>query len=128
MPYSSEHPTHALLTPEQANLIAQNFSAFAEPTRARLVFTLAQGEQNVSSLAEMVGASISTVSHHLARLRDLHLVKTRRVANQVFYCVDDAHIAAIYREMLAHLDHVKRNLPDHDLDSLFGFQEATEKG
>ena len=60
--------------------------------------------------------SASAVSHHLARLRDIRLVQTRRAGNQVFYSVDDAHVANLFREALHHLDHVKRNLPDHDRD------------
>ena len=41
------------------------------------------------------------------------LVRTRRAGNQVIYSVDDAHVAALFREALYHLDHVRRNLPDH---------------
>jgi hypothetical protein len=41
------------------------------------------------------------------------VVRTRRAGNQVFYSIDDTHVAALFREALHHLDHVRRNLPDH---------------
>lgn len=40
------------------------------------------------------------VSHHLARLRDTRLVRTRREGNQVFYSIDSSHVAALIREAL----------------------------
>ena len=106
----------APLPPEQADFAAQTFAALGDRTRSRIVYALTQGEQSVNALAEMAGVSASAVSHHLAHLRDIRLVKTRRAGNQVFYSVDDAHIANLFREALYHLDHVKRNLPDHDRD------------
>src|SRR3990172_2552053 len=101
------------LPTDQADFMAQTFAALGDPTRARIVFTLTQREQSVNALAEIAGASASAVSHHLARLRAIRLVKTRRAGNQVFYSVDDAHVANLFREALYHLDHVKRSLPDH---------------
>ena len=102
-----------LLPLEQAKFVAQTFAALGDPTRARIVFALTQGEQSVNALAELTNVSVSAVSHHLARLRNIRLVKARRAANQVFYSVDDAHVAQLYQEALFHLDHLKRNLPDH---------------
>jgi ArsR family transcriptional regulator, lead/cadmium/zinc/bismuth-responsive transcriptional repressor len=105
---------HALdLDFEQTVLVAQTFAALGDPTRARIVYALTQGEQNVSALAVLTGVSLSAVSHHLARLRGIRLVKARRVGNQVLYSVDDAHVAQLFREALFHLDHVKQGLPDH---------------
>ena len=106
--------TTAPLSPQQVNFAAQTFAALSDSTRARIVYALTQGEQSVNALAEMAGVSASAVSHHLVRLRDIRLVKTRRAGNQVFYSVDDVHVANLFREALYHLDHVRRNLPDHD--------------
>jgi hypothetical protein len=38
-------------------------------------------------------------------------VRARRRGNQVFYCVDDAHVSRLYQEALNHLQHVRANLP-----------------
>jgi len=117
MTKSNGHIPPSALTPEQAKFIADNFAALGDPSRARIVFVLTQGEQSVNTLAEIAEISPSATSHHLARLRNLRLVKTRRVSNQVFYKVDDTHVSGLFREMLAHLDHIKQNLPDHSIGS-----------
>ena len=114
---TSAHQRRAVsLPPEQADFAAQTFAALGDRTRTRIVYALTRGEQSVNALAEIAGVSASAVSHHLARLRDIRLVKTRRAGNQVFYSVDDVHVANLFREALYHLDHVKRHLPDHDRD------------
>jgi len=117
MASSDQHIATTFLAAEQAAFIAENFAALGDPSRARIVFALTRGEQSVNALAEIAGISASAVSHHLARLRGLRLVKARRAANQVFYRVDDEHVARLYHEMLSHLDHLRRNLPDHAVES-----------
>lgn len=74
---------------------------------------LTDREYSVNELAQHVGVTSSAVSHQLARLRAIRLVHTRRSGNQIYYSIDDAHIAALFREALYHLDHVRRNLPDN---------------
>jgi DNA-binding transcriptional ArsR family regulator len=99
------------LTSDQAALVADIFSALADPTRARIVFALTHGEFSVNMLASMADVSPSAVSHHLARLRSSRLVRPRRAANQVFYTIDDAHVSRLFYEAIHHLDHVRQNLP-----------------
>ena len=99
------------LPADQAELLAQIFAALGDPTRARIVFALTRGEHSVNALAEMAGVSASAVSHHLARLRGIRLVRAQRRGNQVFYCVDDAHVSRLYLEALNHLQHVQATLP-----------------
>ena len=111
MPTSGEHVLPEQLSIDQAEEIAQTFAALADPTRLRVVYALIRGEQSVNVLAELAGVSASAVSHHLARLRDIRLVASHRVANQVFYSVDDLHMEALFREAINHLDHVRRHLP-----------------
>lgn len=96
---------------DQAEQLAQIFAALGDPTRARIVYALTRGEHSVNALAEMAGVSASAVSHHLARLRGIRLVRARRRGNQVFYCVDDAHVSRLYLEALNHLQHVQATLP-----------------
>ena len=99
------------LPSDQAELLAQIFAALGDPTRTRIVFALTRGEHSVNALAEMADVSASAVSHHLARLRGIRLVRAQRRGNQVFYCVDDAHVSRLYLEALNHLLHVQVTLP-----------------
>lgn len=93
--------------------VAATFKVLSDPTRAQLVYLLTQKAYSVNELSEQVAVSASAVSHHLARLRASRLVKTRRDGNQIFYSIDDSHVAALFREALYHLDHVRQKLPDH---------------
>jgi ArsR family transcriptional regulator, lead/cadmium/zinc/bismuth-responsive transcriptional repressor len=93
--------------------VVEIFKSLSDPTRAQLVFLLTEQEYSVNDLAAIVEVTASAVSHHLAKLRSARLVRTRRSGNHIYYSVDDAHVAALFREALYHLDHVRRNLPDH---------------
>ena len=93
--------------------VVATFKALSDSTRAQLVYLLTEKEYSVNELSECVAVSASAVSHHLAKLRAIRLVRTRREGNQIFYSIDDSHVAALFREALHHLDHVRKNLPDH---------------
>ncbi len=93
--------------------VVSTFKALSDSTRAQLVYLLTKQEYSVNELSECVTVSASAVSHHLGKLRAIRLVRTRREGNQIFYSIDDSHVAALFREALYHLDHVRQNLPDH---------------
>ena len=64
---------------------AQVLKALGHPSRLFLVDHLARGERCVCELTALVGADVSTVSRHLAVLRDAGLVADERRGAQVFY-------------------------------------------
>ena len=106
------------LLPEELLIdVVNTFKALSDPTRAQLVYLLTQREYSVTELSKYVPVSASAVSHHLAKLRSLRLVHVKREANQVFYSIDDSHVAALFREALSHLDHVQQNSLDHPYES-----------
>jgi len=59
--------------------------ALAHPTRLFLVEKLADGERCVCELTEEIGDDISTVSKHLALLRDSGVLTSERRGQQIFY-------------------------------------------
>ena len=60
--------------------------AMAHPTRMFIVDELSRsGERCVRELTEMIGADISTVSKHLAVLKNAGLIGDDKRGNQVFY-------------------------------------------
>jgi hypothetical protein len=38
-------------------------------------------------------------------LRQMRLVRARKLGRQVFYCLDDDHVAALFRQGLDHVRH-----------------------
>ena len=64
---------------------ARVIKAMAHPARLFMVDRLAQGEQTVGELQGLVGSDISTVSKHLAVLRNAGIIQDDKRGNQVFY-------------------------------------------
>ena len=115
-----QHPAVVGVPTLSADLLlgaVEIFNALGDPTRAQLVYMLTKREYSVNELSQHVGVTASAVSHHHAKLRAIRLVHTRRSGNQIYYSIDDSHIAALFHEALYHLDHVRENLPDHPYQS-----------
>ena len=97
-----------ILPEDLLNEIVETFRMLSDPTRAQLVYLLTRQEYSVNELSDFVQVTASAVSHHLAKLRAVKLVRTRREGNQIFYSIDDRHVAALFVEALSHLDHVRQ--------------------
>jgi ArsR family transcriptional regulator, lead/cadmium/zinc/bismuth-responsive transcriptional repressor len=95
---------------------AETFGALADPSRAQIVAVLIGHELSVGDVAASVGLTQSATSHHLRLLRDRRLVRHHRHGNQVYYSVDDVHVAAMFAEAFRHMRHVHEALPDHPYD------------
>ncbi len=85
----------------------------ADPTRVRLVWTLADREMSVNELAEAVDKPAHGVSQHLAKLRMARVVRTRRQANQMFYRLEDFHVRQLVEDAVYHGEHATEGLPNH---------------
>ncbi len=64
---------------------AKVMKALAHPSRLFIVDELSRGERCVCELTEMIGADVSTVSKHLALLKQSGVVLDERRGQQVFY-------------------------------------------
>jgi len=64
---------------------ARVIKAMAHPTRLFIVDQLSHKERCVCELTEMVGADMSTVSKHLAILKDAGIVQDEKRGSQVYY-------------------------------------------
>jgi len=70
----------------QYNARAKLVKAMAHPTRLFVVDELSQhGQRCVCELTEMIGADMSTVSRHLAVLKNAGIVGDEKRGSQVFY-------------------------------------------
>ena len=110
-PTEAIHPAEvararAQLAPDQTYQdLADLFGALADPTRAKIVATLARQELCSCDVAAVAGVSRSAASQHLRLLRTLRLVKSRRAGKLVYYSLDDTHVAALLDVGLAHVGH-----------------------
>jgi len=66
---------------------AEIIKALAHPSRLFIIDQITNGERNVQDLTCLVGADISTVSKHLAILKNAGIVKIDKRGAQVFYSI-----------------------------------------
>jgi ArsR family transcriptional regulator len=85
--------------------LADLFSALSDPTRLRIISVLLEGERNVGDIASQLAMTESAVSHQLRGLRQMRLVRSRKDGRQVFYALDDDHVAKLYLLGLDHVEH-----------------------
>jgi ArsR family transcriptional regulator len=92
----------------QANTLtslARMFQAFGDCNRLKIMLAVQDQELCVCELGELLEMSAPAVSHHLRRLKDLSLVRTRREGKLVFYSLDDQHIRDLLVTGRAHVEH-----------------------
>ncbi len=82
LPDAEDMATHAAAA-------AELLKALAHPARLMVMCRLVDGEASVGELQQQVGLSMSALSQHLAVLRELSLVTTRRQSQTIFYSLAD---------------------------------------
>jgi hypothetical protein len=83
------------------DLVLAFFKALADESRLRIVGILASGERSVDELAALLELRAPTVSHHLARLRDLGVVSMRAEGNLHLYRLEADRLRGLSRHVLA---------------------------
>ena len=83
MPHNAR-PVHEV----KANL----FKVLGHPARVRILELLRSGERSVGALQSELGLDSGGTSQHLAALRRIGLVESRRDGTSVYYRVDDEHV------------------------------------
>jgi DNA-binding transcriptional ArsR family regulator len=98
---------------EQVDLAVEVFRMLADATRVRLLWALVDRELPVNELAEQLGKPPASVSQHLAKLRMARLVRTRRSGTQVFYRVENEHVAQLVTDAVFNAEHAGSGVPGH---------------
>jgi len=71
---------------------ANLFRVLGHPARVRILELLREAELSVGALQAALGLDSGGTSQHLAALRRIGLVESRREGTSVYYRVDDAHV------------------------------------
>ncbi|MFC7064415.1 ArsR/SmtB family transcription factor [Brucella rhizosphaerae] len=87
---TNEHNFFDLI--ENVDQAADFLSALANNKRLLILCKLLHNEMSVGALAKAIDLSQSALSQHLAKLRALDLVSTRRDAQTIYYMVSSPHI------------------------------------
>ncbi|WP_212939695.1 ArsR/SmtB family transcription factor [Paenibacillus antibioticophila] len=94
-----------LINDQAAVQVADWFKAFSDPTRVKIISALLKRELCVHDLTVLLEMGQSAVSHQLRYLRNLRIVKRRKVGKTVYYSLDDTHIEEIFLQTLQHTNH-----------------------
>ncbi len=90
------------ITAEQRDEAAAIFKALSDPARLQMLLILADGERNVTELAEMEGDKTGTVSARLQVLLNARLVTRRREGHTVIYAIADDHVLNLVTNAIEH--------------------------
>jgi DNA-binding transcriptional ArsR family regulator len=101
---------------EQAELAVEVFRMLSDTTRVRLLWALIDQELAVNEMAARVGKPAPSVSQHLAKLRMARLVRTRREGTQVFYRLENEHVAQLVRDAVYNAEHAGPEVPRHHVN------------
>lgn len=74
--------------PAKAELVAEFLKGFANPHRLLVLCSLIEGEKSVSELIDATGIPQTSMSQHLAKLKDEGIVCYRREHRTLFYSID----------------------------------------
>lgn len=88
-------PTDLSVIKENAALMAGRMRLMSHPERLMMLCRMDEGEVSVGQLVELSGLSQSSVSQHLAMLRDEGVVSIRGEAQTRFYSLSDPVVSAI---------------------------------
>ncbi|MBA9025375.1 MULTISPECIES: ArsR/SmtB family transcription factor [Bacillaceae] len=88
--------------------VSQIFKALSDDTRIKIALSLCEEDELcVCDIANIVGCTTATASHHLRLLRNLGLAKYRKEGKLVFYSLDDDHVRQLIQIAFTHQKEVE---------------------
>ncbi|CAM4062034.1 metalloregulator ArsR/SmtB family transcription factor [Paenibacillus alkaliterrae] len=76
----------------QLDKVVAYHKALADATRIKMLIMLAEGELNGQLLAEKLGVTPATITHHATKLREASLINERRDKNTIYFSLNDYFI------------------------------------
>jgi DNA-binding transcriptional ArsR family regulator len=104
------------------NMQATISKTLANPIRLAIVHILKDGEKSVNELTDIIGISQSNLSQHLALMRQIGIVTTRKQGTSIFYSVTNPKIneaCDTVRELVADLLKIIQGLARKITESKF---------
>lgn len=86
----------------RAETVAGFLKGIANPHRLLILCALADGERNVSELIEKTGIAPTSMSQHLARLKEEGIVGFRRAHRELFYFIDHPAVGELMSVLYDH--------------------------
>jgi len=83
--------------------MAQIFKVLADHTRLKVAYALCdENELCVCDVANIIGSTMATASHHLRLLRNMGIASYRKEGKLVFYSLEDEQLKQMIRLAMKH--------------------------
>ncbi|WP_019007670.1 ArsR/SmtB family transcription factor [Cohnella laeviribosi] len=83
--------------------MAKVFKVLADETRLKIAFALCiEDELCVCDVANIIGSTVATASHHLRLLGNMGLAKYRKEGKLVFYSLEDENVKQLILLAITH--------------------------
>lgn len=92
-----------MLDDDRLLLIADFYKALSDSTRIRIINALKECELCVCDIAAILNITKSAVSHQLKYLREMGIVKFKKLGKEVLYSLDDDHVKQIFEISTKHM-------------------------
>ena len=82
---------------------AREFNMVGDPTRLKICYLLCRHKElSVGEIAEVIGVSISAISHTLRKLKNADIVESRREFRNVYYKLKKSPVVEVMKDRINH--------------------------
>lgn len=92
-----------LLKDETLSNMSLFYKAMSDSTRIKIINLLKDNELCVCDISAILNLTKSTVSHQLKYLRELNLIKCKKLCKEVWYSLADDHVKEVFEISLEHI-------------------------
>ncbi|MCR4328456.1 MAG: metalloregulator ArsR/SmtB family transcription factor [Patescibacteria group bacterium] len=86
---------------------AREFNMVGDPTRLKICYLLCRHKElSVGDIAEVIGVSISAVSHTLRKLKKADMVESRREFRTVYYKLKKSPVVEVIKDRINHYENI----------------------
>lgn len=98
-----ENAKNKILNEETLLLIADFYKALSDSTRIKIINLLEKNELCVCDISVILNMTKSAVSHQLKNLREMNLIKAKRMGKEIWYSLADDHVREVFEISLSHV-------------------------
>lgn len=92
------------VVPRNWQEVSKIFLALGDEHRQRILLLFEPGERlNVGQIAEVSTLARSTVSHHLKVLREAGVLRSEKIAKEVWFWVDRERLLGVFSRVVTHV-------------------------
>lgn len=99
------HAKENMLSADVYDNVAGFFKIVGDSTRCKIISVLMQNEMCVGDIANVLSMTKSSISHQLSKMKEYGVVKCRKEGKEVYYSLDDEHVAEIFMVTVEHIAH-----------------------